>query len=358
MDVNCHSVSTSADQATPNNCEVDPRSTQELEEEIAELCAHMDAATYRLLRAIAEIDRRLEWGPGFLSTAHWLCWRVGIDLVTAREKVRVARALESLPRISESFRQGKVSYSKVRAMTRVATAKNEEYLLYISENGTASHVERVVRATRRACRGEDLEEVRRQREGRYLEMYTDDDGMVVIRGRLPQEVAAVLEKALEAAMDALDEEKKKEARDRDGDDRPVTNHEPAESRWGCRLVYLHDSAESSGDDLSTCLHDSAEACKGSCSIELCDSAASFGDCASTTGHGRTFRARTCGSTGSIKPPGNPPERSCQSSTTWRRAASISGRPSTTAPGRTRITSSKLTTKARTGRSPPTPITIP
>lgn len=129
---------------------IDTLSVEELEEEIAELCAHIDAATYRLLRAIGEVDRREAWPVGFLSMAHWLSWRVGIDLRTAREKVRVARALEDLPLISDAFRQGKMSYSKVRAMCRIATPDNEEYLLYIAENGTTEDVERVVRGYRRA----------------------------------------------------------------------------------------------------------------------------------------------------------------------------------------------------------------
>ena len=192
--------------AFSDNREWDTRSTDELEAEISELCTHIDAATCRLLRAIAEFDRREAWGVGFPSTAHWLSWRVGIDLVTAREKVRVARALEGLPRISEAFRQGKVSYSKVRAITRIGSRDNEEYLLYIAENGTTEHVERVVRGYRRACRVEGVEEARRHQAERYLEMYPDEDGMVVIRGRLPQEIAALLEKALEAAMEALKEE--------------------------------------------------------------------------------------------------------------------------------------------------------
>jgi hypothetical protein len=84
--------------------EVDTRTVDELEDEIAELCTHIDAATYRLLRAIAEFDRREASGWGFQSAAHWLTWRVGIDMVTAREKVRVARALEGLPQIGEFFR--------------------------------------------------------------------------------------------------------------------------------------------------------------------------------------------------------------------------------------------------------------
>jgi hypothetical protein len=67
--------------------DADTRSDDDLENEIAELCTHIDAVTYRLLRAIAEFDRREAWGWGFQSTAHWLTWRVGIDMVTAREDV-------------------------------------------------------------------------------------------------------------------------------------------------------------------------------------------------------------------------------------------------------------------------------
>jgi hypothetical protein len=148
--------------------ELATRSPEEIEEEIAELCAHIHAATYRLLRAIAELDRREAWAPGFQSTAHWLSRKVCIDLVTAREKVRVGRALQDLPLISDAFRQGKVSYPKVRTMTRIATAENEAYLLYIAENGTTEHVERLVRGYRRAWKGGDPEESRRQREERYL----------------------------------------------------------------------------------------------------------------------------------------------------------------------------------------------
>jgi len=235
--------------------EVEEQSVEQLEEEIAELCAHIDAATYRLLRAIGELDRREAWATGFESTAHWLSWRVGIDVVTARQKVRVARALEHLPLICEAFRKGKVSYSKVRAMTRIATPENEEYLLYIAENGTACHVESVVRKYRRATRGGGAEEARRQREERYLDMYTDDDGMVVIRGRLPQEVAAVLEKALEAAMDALS--KKEDPAESSGggvasvgQGIPASGgmtgavHDSAESSWSAGRAFQRDSAGS------------------------------------------------------------------------------------------------------------------
>jgi hypothetical protein len=81
--------------------------------------------------------------------AHWLNWKCGIDLGAAREKVRTARALEKLPQVSAAMERGEVSYSKVRAITRVATPENEHYFLNIALHGTAHHVETLVRAYRR-----------------------------------------------------------------------------------------------------------------------------------------------------------------------------------------------------------------
>jgi hypothetical protein len=94
-----------------------------LGDEIAELSAHLDAATARLLDLIREFDARGGWGngSGFHSCAHWLNWRVGLGLVAAREKVRVARALGTLPRIARALARGEISYAKARAITRVAT---------------------------------------------------------------------------------------------------------------------------------------------------------------------------------------------------------------------------------------------
>ena len=100
---------------------VTERNLDVLENEIAELAAHIHAATYRLLCCIREFDQLGGWDSGFRSCAHWLNWRIGLDLGAAREKVRVARALEDLPAISEALRRGEVSYSKVRAITRIAT---------------------------------------------------------------------------------------------------------------------------------------------------------------------------------------------------------------------------------------------
>jgi hypothetical protein len=98
---------------------------QTLEDQITELAAHISAATWRLLTLIREYDLCSGWnGGGTKSCAHWLNWKCGIALGSAREKVRVAHALAELPQISDAFREGRLSYSKVRAMTRVATPEN------------------------------------------------------------------------------------------------------------------------------------------------------------------------------------------------------------------------------------------
>ena len=100
-----------------------------LAERIAETAALLDCATHRLLTDIRLFDEAEGWGrAGALSCAHWLNWRVGIALGAAREKVRVARALGTLPLIDEALSRGEFSYSKVRAMTRVASRENEAKL--------------------------------------------------------------------------------------------------------------------------------------------------------------------------------------------------------------------------------------
>jgi hypothetical protein len=175
-----------------------------LGEEIAELSAHLDAATARLLHLIREFDRRDGWGNGFLSCAHWLSWRVGLDLGAARERVRVARALGELPQLAEALARGQLSYSKIRALTRVATPETEARLLEVGRGGTAAHVEKIVRAWRKVDRQIEAETAEARHQGRSLQVYTDDDGMVVVRGRLEPEAGAVLVRALEAARDALD----------------------------------------------------------------------------------------------------------------------------------------------------------
>src|SRR5437660_4166927 len=157
--------------------------------EIAKLSAHLDAAVARLLDLIREFDAREGWNNGFRSRAHWLSWRVGLDMGAAREKVRVARALGTLPRLAQALARGELSYAKVRALTRVATPETEERLLAVARAGTAAHVERIVRGWRRVDRNAEARETRRQHASRALHVWQDEDGTVVLRGRLePEEI--------------------------------------------------------------------------------------------------------------------------------------------------------------------------
>jgi len=122
-----------------------------------EIPAHIDAACFRLLCLIFQYDQQQGWAAGgFRSCAHWLSFRTGVDLGAAREKVRVARALSSLPRVSAAFEQARLSYSKVRAVTRIADEDNEQDWLAVALEATAAQLERLVRACRRPGSGGEV----------------------------------------------------------------------------------------------------------------------------------------------------------------------------------------------------------
>jgi Domain of unknown function (DUF222) len=178
------------------------RSIETLKNEITRLAGHLNAANHRFLMLIAEFDRREGWSDGATqSCAHWLNWKCGISIVTAREKVRVARALESLPKISAAMARGELSYWKVRELTRVACEGTEEYLLSIALHGTADHVEQTVRGFRRAKDAEELSKEAQQQANRSVHYQYEEDGSLILRARLPAEVGALVLKALQSAMD-------------------------------------------------------------------------------------------------------------------------------------------------------------
>jgi hypothetical protein len=177
---------------------------ENLEDQITELAAHIHAATYQLLVLIREYDQCKGWSqPGLLSCAHWLNFKCGISLGAAREKVRTANALKALPGISAAFEHGRISYSKVRAMTRVATPDNEGVLLQIALHGTATHVERAVRGYRKAKRLEALQLENRCHDLRGLSWHLDDGGFWVLKGRFTSEQGALIQAALESMMEEL-----------------------------------------------------------------------------------------------------------------------------------------------------------
>jgi hypothetical protein len=178
-------------------------SVDQLGDQIAELSAHLDAATARVLDLLREFDARGGWNVGFRSCGAWLAWRVGLDPGAAREQVRVARALGTLPRLAQALARGELSYAKVRALTRVATPETEEQLLALGRTGTAVHVERIVRGWRRLDRIAEARETKLEHARRGLHVYQDEDGMVRVRGRLTPEAGALLLQALAAGREVL-----------------------------------------------------------------------------------------------------------------------------------------------------------
>jgi hypothetical protein len=198
----------------------------DLESELLGLAGHLAAAQCRFLQLLAEFDHRNGWsGDGIRSCAHWLSWRAGMSLRTAVEHLRVAHALQNLPRITEAFAAGKISYSKVRAITRIAGTDTatltriaaeiatgtsewrhtavtdpvtaEQVLLDVALCGTASHVETVVRAVRRRHTSPDDVAARRS-----LTWQWDEDGSLIVRARLTPDAGATLIAAIETLVPA------------------------------------------------------------------------------------------------------------------------------------------------------------
>ena len=155
------------------------------------------------------VEREAWCGTGVRSCAHWLNFHCGIGESAGREKVRVATRLGSLPNIDAAFSRGELSFSMVRAMTRVATPENEDSLLNIGRHGTASHMEQVVRKYRRVKSSLEDSAEQTQRRNRSLSYHRDTDGSWVIRGRLPAEEGALVIKAIEAVAkpEQLEEQK-------------------------------------------------------------------------------------------------------------------------------------------------------
>jgi hypothetical protein len=192
---------------------------QAIGDRIAILAAHIHAATYRLLVLLREFDDRRGW-DGWKSCAQWLSWRTGVGLDAAREKVRVARALPALPLVGGAFERGELSYSKVRAITRIATPATEELLLQVAIHGTASQLERVVRGWRQVDPAQETARANHDYEERFLRIRHDEHGNIRIECRLPAELGARFLRALDAAQDAVSESAPSEEREGDGGSLP------------------------------------------------------------------------------------------------------------------------------------------
>ena len=185
----------------------------DLEDQLCCLAARIAAAECEFLELLAEFDARQGWGAsGAKSTAHWLSWRTGMRLGVARERLRVARSLGSLPLVRETFAAGRLSYCKVRAVSRVATPRTEPELVELALGATGAQLERIVRSWRACLRGETSASSHARREWGRRE---EEDGSVVFTLRVAPEDAALLDAAVEAARRVV--------LDRDG--RPVETPE-------------------------------------------------------------------------------------------------------------------------------------
>jgi hypothetical protein len=176
-----------------------------LEEQLASFAATLAATEASFLDHVVELDVRGLWGrQGARSAAHWLSWRLGLQLGAARERVRVGHALVHLPAISASFRRGELSFCKIRALTRVATPNTEATLLEIAHGTTGAQLERVVRAWRNVLVAEESASACLSRS---LRRRAEADGSVVYTLRVPPEDAAVVDAALERGRSVvLDDE--------------------------------------------------------------------------------------------------------------------------------------------------------
>ncbi len=173
---------------------------ERLADEIAELAAHLDAATHRFLALVARFDEAGVWADqGARTCAHWLSWRIGLDLGAAREHVRVARALQTLPLIDGELRCGRVSYSKVRALTRAATPETEASLLEIARTSTAAQLERVCRGYRLALRNATELLPEEKDELRWVRERENTPGFVRFDIQVTAEEAATIRHALDVA---------------------------------------------------------------------------------------------------------------------------------------------------------------
>lgn len=179
-----------------------------IERELESVAAQVNATHARWLALVREFDRREGWAnTGCRSTSDWVAWRCALNPRSAREHVRVARALGGVPAIEAEFAAGRLSYSKVRALTRIADERSEEELLEMARHATAAQLERIVRATKRVTDAQAAE----QHRGSFVRFFWDEDGSLRVDGKLPPDDGALFLRALEAARDTLHEQRRSEA---------------------------------------------------------------------------------------------------------------------------------------------------
>ncbi len=212
----------SPDTAVPTTSPTPDEDVFSLGERCAEAFRQADVLKYEGLVLLAEFDVRKGYEEsGFTTTADWLTWRTDIEANAARERVRTARALQHLPKTAAAMRDGALSFTKVRTLTRVAKPENEEQLLTFARAGSAANLQRLVKGWKQLDRRSEATAEQIRFRSRTFRAFVADDGMVVLKGRLDPEAGAVLMRAIEAASDALyreeDESDEREAQQRRAD---------------------------------------------------------------------------------------------------------------------------------------------
>lgn len=183
------------------------RSLHDLEADIIHLATRINSMEYEFLEHIREFDLRQGWKAyHFNNCAEWLNMKCGIAPGTAREKIRVANALFDLPLTSAAFQGGDLSYSKARALTRVATPETEEALMAYAVRATAQQVDDHCRRLRNVHKDLAGEDAKRLYEQRQLSRTLHGDGSMTISVQLPIENGELVLKALDMALDQLHED--------------------------------------------------------------------------------------------------------------------------------------------------------
>jgi len=187
--------------ASPPRITVDSRRVEQLEAAICGLARKLNSTTHRMLELIRDFDDRCGWAKwGHKSCAEWLQWRCQISLSAAREQVRTAQALRRLPKLSAALADGELSYTKVRALTRVATEQDEELLLAYARRASAQDVEDRVRQMRNTA-PESAEQARRAWERRSLTVLRKPNrGTFLISIEVPEADGEIVVRAIERAI--------------------------------------------------------------------------------------------------------------------------------------------------------------
>jgi len=266
----------------PDTPQSEPLPLPELEQRLCTLAGQIAAATAQFLRLLGDFDEREGWsGPGVVSCAHWLSWRCGMSLRTAREHVRMARALRSLPATAETFAAGRLSFSKVRAITRVATPDTEGELVEVALSATAGQLDKITRALPVAVPELVPSAAPRDRPSPpRLGWEWCEDGTLRVSGRLSAEDGAALLAMLRASAEAREAAEKPEAADstsaREG---AAGSFASAVVGDGCNVALDHlrteqDASKAPAEvvvhvdaDLLTGLREEADRGTGRCNVE-------------------------------------------------------------------------------------------